>query len=188
LGTRIEDIAKEAGVGVATVYRQFGSREGLLDAYARERSPRVHWQQQDESWKVAPIEEVLCELGFSVVRHLRSQGRLLFSLFSSDEESRKLSAHLHELERQGRQELLCYFEEQRERGVVFGEARRLAEVFLGMMLSFVLFREPAFRAGEEAREADVSAEQEERREVRALVSLFLKGCLCERSREEAIPD
>lgn len=36
----VEQIAQEAGVGPATVYRHFGSKEALLDAFMRANSPR----------------------------------------------------------------------------------------------------------------------------------------------------
>src|SRR3954447_13491591 len=36
----IEQIAQEAGVGAATVYRHFGSKEALLDAFMQANSPR----------------------------------------------------------------------------------------------------------------------------------------------------
>jgi AcrR family transcriptional regulator len=39
-GTTLEEVAKEAGVGVVTIYRRFGDRRGLLEAFVKERSPR----------------------------------------------------------------------------------------------------------------------------------------------------
>lgn len=36
----LEDIAREAGVGPATVYRQFGDKEGLISAFASHLGPR----------------------------------------------------------------------------------------------------------------------------------------------------
>ncbi len=41
LSASLEQVAREAGVGVATVYRLFGSREGLLRAFAEEFTPRA---------------------------------------------------------------------------------------------------------------------------------------------------
>ena len=38
--TTIEEVAVEAEVGVATVYRRFGDRKGLLQAFLAERTPR----------------------------------------------------------------------------------------------------------------------------------------------------
>ncbi len=39
-GVTVEQIAQEAGVGTATVYRHFGSREALLEAFVQATSPR----------------------------------------------------------------------------------------------------------------------------------------------------
>jgi AcrR family transcriptional regulator len=36
----VEQIAQEAGVGAATIYRRFGSKEGLVEAFVRNRGPR----------------------------------------------------------------------------------------------------------------------------------------------------
>jgi AcrR family transcriptional regulator len=40
-GVTMEQIAQEAGVGAATVYRHFGNKETLLDAFMRANSPRT---------------------------------------------------------------------------------------------------------------------------------------------------
>jgi AcrR family transcriptional regulator len=41
----LEDIAREAGVGPATVYRQFGDKEGLISAFAGHIGPRRAMQE-----------------------------------------------------------------------------------------------------------------------------------------------
>jgi AcrR family transcriptional regulator len=41
----LEDIAREAGVGPATVYRQFGDKEGLISAFASHIGPRRAMQE-----------------------------------------------------------------------------------------------------------------------------------------------
>jgi AcrR family transcriptional regulator len=41
----LEDIAREAGVGLATVYRQFGDKEGLISAFAGHIGPRRAMQE-----------------------------------------------------------------------------------------------------------------------------------------------
>lgn len=38
--TTLEEVAEAAGVGAATVYRRFGDRRGLLQAFVAERTPR----------------------------------------------------------------------------------------------------------------------------------------------------
>lgn len=40
-GITIEQIAQEAGVGTATVYRHFGSKEALIEAFVQASSPRT---------------------------------------------------------------------------------------------------------------------------------------------------
>ncbi len=41
----LEDVAREAGVGAATVYRQFGDKEGLIRAFAGHIGPRRAMQE-----------------------------------------------------------------------------------------------------------------------------------------------
>jgi len=41
----LEDVAREAGVGPATVYRQFGDKEGLISAFAGHIGPRRAMQE-----------------------------------------------------------------------------------------------------------------------------------------------
>lgn len=40
-GVTIEQIAQEAGVGTATVYRHFGTKEALIEAFVQDSSPRT---------------------------------------------------------------------------------------------------------------------------------------------------
>jgi AcrR family transcriptional regulator len=47
-GTTIERVADRAGVGVATVYRHFGGREGLLEAFVRAAADRARVQDRVE--------------------------------------------------------------------------------------------------------------------------------------------
>jgi AcrR family transcriptional regulator len=42
----MEQIATEAGVGVATIYRHFGTKEGVLDAFVNTMTPRTAVQQR----------------------------------------------------------------------------------------------------------------------------------------------
>lgn len=159
--TTLEDVAAEAGLGVATIYRHFGGREGLLDAYAQERTPRARLSLLGADVR-RPPSDVLCVVARAMIEHLVAEGPLLFLGLSPDPEARRVLAQLRELEARGRAELRAWFERAIARGQLHGDAVTLTNGFVGMVAGSVLLDAPA------AVDPGPLAER--------LVSLFLRGC------------
>jgi AcrR family transcriptional regulator len=91
----LEDVATEAGVGAVTVYRRFGDRKGLLQAYVAERSPRrlVHTLPLDGS---GDRDANLLALTRESITFLRQHRAVFALLFSSDPEAQALMAEARE--------------------------------------------------------------------------------------------
>lgn len=159
--TTLEDVAAEAGLGVATIYRHFGGREGLLDAYADERTPRARLSLLVEG-SPQPLPDVLRAVARAMIEHLLAEGPLIFLGLSPDPETRRMLGHLRELEARGRAELRAYLERAIARGELHGDAATLTNGFVGMVAASVLLDAPA------ALDPGPLADR--------LVSLFLRGC------------
>jgi AcrR family transcriptional regulator len=113
----IEQIAEAAGVGAATVYRAFGDREGLLQAFFAERSPRRVAAAQLGDLD-APIEEALQGLVVSVLRFvLAHPGLARLMLLDEGPEARELQ-RLRQGGRSTITQLLAYLRAQIDRGVL----------------------------------------------------------------------
>lgn len=160
-GTTLEDVATEAGLGVATIYRHFGGREGLLDAYADERTPRAALVGLGPDPR-QPLADVLRTLARAMIEHLVAHGPLVLLGLSPDPEARRMLGHLRDLEARSRAELRAYFERWIERGQLRGDAATLTNGFVGMVAGSVLL--------------DASASIEAEQLAGRVVSLFLHGC------------
>lgn len=157
----LEDVAAEAGLGVATIYRHFGGREGLLDAYANERTPRARLSLLDPA-AGRPPADVLRAVAQAMIEHLVAEGPLLLLGLSPDPEARRMLARLRELEAQSRAELRAWFERALARGQLRGEPTALTNGFVGMVAGAALLAEPG--------------EIDPARLAGQLVELFLRGC------------
>ncbi|WOJ90958.1 TetR/AcrR family transcriptional regulator [Methylocapsa polymorpha] len=74
--TTMQMIAAQAGASKETLYRHFGSKEGLFSAMVRSRSARITGVDDCELPVEAPPREVLFELGVSLLRFLVSADSL----------------------------------------------------------------------------------------------------------------
>jgi AcrR family transcriptional regulator len=159
--TTLEDVAAEAGLGVATVYRQFGGRRGLLDAYADERTPRAKRGLLRADDGGSP-RDVLQAVAVAMIEHLVADGPLLLLAPPADPEAQRMLGHLRRLEARSRAELRRWFTRTIARGSVRGDPAALTDAFVGMVAGSVLL----------AAAAPVDPPQL----AADLVSLFLRGC------------
>jgi len=160
--TTLADVAEEAGCGAATVYRHFGSREGLLTAYAAARTPRGLLGEfaSDPS---GPLTELLHVLAAHAIDHLRDHRGVLALAFAMGPEERPIVAHLLDLEAEGRALLAAWFRARVAAGELRGDPDTLAAAFVGLVGASVL-----------ARGDDEGPDPED--EAARLVELFLHGC------------
>jgi AcrR family transcriptional regulator len=135
----VEQIAQEAGVGVATVYRLFGSKEGLLRVFAEEVVPRAAVRERT----MHPTENLTQDLEAIV--------RVMLAFFYENRDMVRMALLGNEAERrylQGlRQDtnttldyLAAYFHQQMDAGRLKAVARPqdLALALIGMVLAFAV--------------------------------------------------
>lgn len=164
-GTTMERVAKEAGVGSATVYRHFGDREGLVRAFAAEFSPRRAAGRLERE----PSEDIrgdLTELAAELIRFVRENHDLVRLRFSGDPEAQAFFEDLRSTPERFSFALQRYFREQAAAGRLNGrDPDTLAMAFMGLLIGCTLARPP----GWEALEDDEAAAAE------TLVALYLDG-------------
>lgn len=160
--TTIADVAMAAGCGVATVYRHFANREGLLSAYAAARTPRALLGELtlDPS---GPLRELLQVLATHAVAHLAAHRAALGLAFAPSPEERPIVAHLRALEAEGRTQLATWLAHRVATGELRGDPSALARAFVGLLAANVL--------GD-----DGGDDRDPAHEASAIVALFLDGC------------
>lgn len=89
--TTLEEVAAEAEVAAITVYRRFGDRRGLLQAFVAERSPRRLAQEWGEL-TAGDRDAALVRLAAESIRFFREYRELFLLSFSADPEARALVA------------------------------------------------------------------------------------------------
>jgi AcrR family transcriptional regulator len=160
--TTIADVADAAGCSVATVYRHFASREGLLSAYAAARTPRALLDELNLD-PSGPLRELLQVLATHAVAHLDAHRAALGIAFAPSPEERPIVAHLRALEAEGRTQLAAWLAHRVAAGELHGDPSALARAFVGMLAANVLAH-------------DADHDLDPAREAAAIVDLFLDGC------------
>ena len=167
-GLTIEAIAGAASVGTATVYRQFGDRAGLFDAFANERSPRM----LRPLLEAAPGRNIEKDLGAFVaeVLTLFELNPALLRLVVATPAERQLWPTAF----QGgpdslRRALRNYLEARIEMGQLTGDSQQLAELLVGIIVGKALGHFGGTSVSIEAR-------------ARSIVESFLYGCATRRKR------
>lgn len=174
LAFTVEQVAERAEVGVATVYRSFGDRDGLLRAFFAERGPRRGAAMLDDL--ESPVEETLCTLVESLLRFVTElPGLARIVLLDHGPEAREIER----LRRGGRStssRLLEYVQAQVKRGVLAGDPVLLCTSLVGMVVGTSLLPRRLASKSRRAREAlaamdgrDIGAQ------ARQLVALWLRG-------------
>jgi AcrR family transcriptional regulator len=128
----MEQIAEQADVGAATVYRHFGSKQGLLEAFAQTLAPRRVARQLEAN----PGPDVAGELqrfATETLRFMQENGDLLrVTLLSTD--SSAAMAELRDRPHRTLHLLARYLEKQMLAGrIAKDDPQRLAASFMGML-------------------------------------------------------
>lgn len=168
LGWTIEQVAAEAGVAEATVYRVFGDRDALIKAMMDELSPRraITGMMADPS---APIEPTLVAMVTEALRFARDNPLILRVIAGGKGPEMRYVRKLRKHRVSTAQLVVAYFREQVARGRLGAHApEALAEIFGGLVLGAALLDELQDRGD---RDRDLAAR------ARRLVDVFLKGCV-----------
>lgn len=141
----LEDIAREAGVGPATVYRQFGDKEGLISAFAGHIGPRRAMQ----AVALRPSGDLRADLervAATVMRYAAEDSDLLRLAILERIRGGPWAKLLMNSPLRARATLTRLLESYASRGALgSNDPRRMAQAFVGMLLAF--FAGPVLEGG-----------------------------------------
>ncbi|MCG8348651.1 MAG: TetR/AcrR family transcriptional regulator [Chloroflexales bacterium] len=139
IAATMEQIAIEAKVGVATIYRYFGDKESLVYALVEELSPRTAVR----TLALQPSEDVAADLETivsAVLPFFHENRDMLRLVFMGSETERRYLDSLRERSDSTLAHLTNYFSAQMVAGRLkkAGEASELALTLVGMALAFAV--------------------------------------------------
>ena len=131
-----EEVAQEAGVGQATVYRHFGSKEGLIGAFTETYSPR-QFVRDLVAQESGNLEQELTVFATDTLRFLYQNRDMVRLTFMGGEETQRLLGQVHHPSERAMITLARYFEQQIELGRLQAQSpAEMAIAFMGMLMSF----------------------------------------------------
>lgn len=144
--TTMEEIAAEAGLGVATLYRHFGDRESLIRAFMQEYAPRRAFDRIAQQSR-GDIEADLTHLVTEMLTFLHENRDMIWLGLVEGKKTEHLLARLREAPKGTRVDLVRFF----ETAVASGRLRRqdpeqMATALAGMLMAFAL-QVPVFSGG-----------------------------------------
>lgn len=136
----IEQVAAEAGVGVATVYRHFGDKESLMQSFAEEVTPR----REARELLLHPSGDLAADLTLFATRTIafaKEFEGFVGLIFFPDEKTRELFGHLQPNPGRTLFLLKSYFETQ----MALGQLQKadpfdLATTFAGMVIGISIVK------------------------------------------------
>jgi AcrR family transcriptional regulator len=166
LNATIEQIAEAAGVGVATVYRQFGDKERLLRAFVAETTPRA----AVKDIILNPSDDVAADLtamGMIILPFLYANRDIIQLMFSANSAEQAYVRELRAGPDRLQDRLADYFALQLTSGRLqeAGDPQELALAFFGLTLAFTLLG---------PRYADLKLDEPERI-ARLIARIFVDG-------------
>jgi AcrR family transcriptional regulator len=154
-GTTIEDVAHLAGVAPVTIYRHFGDRRGLLQAFVTARTPR-RLAGDLASTATGDLEADLTRVALECLRFLTEHRAIFLLAFSPDAEGAALFTEIRQGSTSIEDTVTRYLQSRLPR-----TGPPEAHAFLGMLL--------ALGWGSATDDIDANA--------RRAVSIFLRGVL-----------
>jgi AcrR family transcriptional regulator len=134
LAMTIDEVAQQAGVGAATVYRHFGDREGLLRAFMSERTPRRLAARLSLS-DGCDLEGELLSLARAGLTFINEYRAFVLLALAPDPKARALMAELRSMHGTTRAALRRYLARHVRAGRLVGEPARMVPLFVGALLA-----------------------------------------------------
>ena len=139
IGATMEEIARDATVGVATVYRHFGDKESLVQAFIREQTP----QATVRALTFHPTDDVSRDLNRIVGETLQfffEQRDIIRLVFMGYEREHQYLNRLRSGSDTALGSLTAYFRSQQQAGRLRTErkADELALALIGMVMAFAV--------------------------------------------------
>ena len=137
IGATVEHVATEAGVGVATVYRQVETKEGLLRAFMDEMSPRPMIRSLSDATD-GDVENELKEIVTALVGFVHDLRDILRIALLGDVREREYMENLRQRSDSSFDWLAAYFARCQRDGSINKdlEPRDLALGLMGMVFGF----------------------------------------------------
>jgi AcrR family transcriptional regulator len=173
----VEQIAQEAGVGAATIYRRFGSKEGVVEAFVRNSSPRRLLRELVDG-RSGGLEENLTTFATAALRFIYDDRDILWLAMQNSASSGALREQIGTIQGRTATMLSDYFAQQMTAGVIHpGDPFELALAFVGILFGQA-FIGPHFYERPLGDPEYVA---------RTAVHLFLTGCVISAKATEAMP-
>lgn len=132
----MEQIAEEANVGVATVYRHFGDKFGLIRAFLQVHHPHLPVEQTDIS---GDLRQDLLQLVETMVRFIVANQDMARLSFSNAREWRDQLSNLRPFQERTLNRVATFLQSQVDAGQLrHTDPHQAATALLGMILSFGL--------------------------------------------------
>lgn len=132
----MEQVAAAANVGVATVYRHFGDKYGLVRAFLQSAHPRLPLEQADMS---GDLRQDLTRLVEMMVRFIVENQDMARLSFSNAREWRDQLANIRPFQERTLSRVTTFLQSQMDAGQLHPcDPQQAATALLGMILSFGL--------------------------------------------------
>lgn len=139
----MEQIAEEAGVGIATVYRHFGDRASLIAAFTERISPNVVLQHETVNASDG-FEHILYQIAETIVSFMYEHRDIFRHTISSYEEEDSIFQQVRSLQEQNLRLLAQFLQGQMDAGLLKqADPLELSFALVGMIFAFTIVR-PTF--------------------------------------------
>ena len=164
LNFTVEQVAAEAGVGVATVYRHFGNKENLLQNMAAQIHPR-RIAQELLAHPSGDLEADLQHFAQNVLQFMQIQGNFARMMMFGDVKVRQLFDSMRTDQERTLNSLTHYLEAQIQAGRLRAQDPfNLSAALLGMIIGFAFIKPSYTNTADDPEQA-----------ARFIVHLFLEG-------------
>ena len=136
LETTMEQIAQEAGVGVATLYRRFGDKESLVRAFAAEMTPS-HAIADIAQHLSGDLKADLTQIVHHMLRFMYDNRDIIHLSFMQSEKTQQYLAHIRPAPERTLHQLTHFFAAQQAANNLTGhDPQQLALALTGIIFSF----------------------------------------------------